>query len=232
MNTKIENISKKIIALLKKTEENGASLEEAKNAMEMANKLMAKYDIAISELKFDEGDFELYEFDYSTKSNKTIFNIGFPISKFCNVLHLTSKTNGIYKLKFYGRKSSNILAKYYFDSLIIQFENSWEKYKSGDEFLRLNKMYHGKTLRLSFETGFVFGIQEKIMELIAEREKMIVHETGLMVVNQYDLVKQDYLSKNKVKTVKPKLKAVVDATYNSGFAKGQKAKINTPIENK
>lgn len=128
---KLNTIRRKIIALLQKTIENGATEAEATTAMEFASRMMNEYGITLDDIKKSESQRESMFDTGSIKTGKQLHPVNLFVSSSIAAYTDTQvwvdrNTN---ELKFFGYTVDVELAKYIHDICKAAVDYEWNKYK-------------------------------------------------------------------------------------------------------
>lgn len=204
---------KRIKALINKTEENGASIEEAKSALEKATKLMKEYFITINEVEDLKDDVVVAEGATIIKIKEDVTSIYPLICDLLDLRHFYNKKT----ITFVGYKTDVKVGIYLYKKIMAGLLCDIDKYKLTADYSHLKQFYHPNTLRRDFITGWVYQIGTKVYELLSERERSIQKQdkTGLVLVKKENVDRK--FSEYKVNTVKNKDRDVF--SYES-FQKG------------
>ena len=213
----------KVVKLLALAENNiyDAEAETAKN---MAAELMAKYDIAIMELKvkpeFVEDVRDLTRRKL-TKHDRMLFN---EISIFNGVAMLTQDTwEGIGKTIFYGRLADIQCNDYIIDAVLSQRVTAWKQHLA--EYKEVNGFRPKSSKKHAWMRGFAFGVREKLNSLNTLKNAKIT-EKGLVPVSVYGQALTDYKTKHKTSSQKSS-----KFTFNpDGYDAGKGVCINKGVE--
>lgn len=135
-----ENVYRKVDGLLNKTIENGASKEEAENALNLAHSLLAKYNLT---LKGEEPD--VYS-EYKTNSKQRFtspFFICIPLATMTQTVVSSSREqSGTLTVRFFGKKYRTDYAVYLMTiiSTIVRVETDFH---NGNKLAFRKAMYVG-----------------------------------------------------------------------------------------
>ena len=161
--------------LLNKNVSNGATEEEAMQALALAKKLMSKYSITMDDLKkqkISSDDFVHGSNKKTVKGNRTnVFEkmVGVAIGKYTDTIPNSYKYNvpGAKNMnsiiKFFGYAVDVQLAIYMLDVCVHAFEVEWSKYKN------VHKCHGNK--KQVFGYAMAHRIMERIMELMIEEQQ-------------------------------------------------------------
>lgn len=191
---------KRIKALINKTEENGASIEEAKSALEKATQLMKEYFITINEVEDLKDDVVVAEGVPLIKIKEDVGSV-YPL--ICDLLDLRHFYNKE-RITFVGYKTDVNVGIYLYRKIMDGLLADIANYKLSEDYNSLKIHYHPNTLRRDFITGWVYKIGTKVYELLSERERSVYQQekTGLVLVKKENVNKK--FSEYKVKNVKNK----------------------------
>ncbi|WP_418360199.1 DUF2786 domain-containing protein [Sphingobacterium detergens] len=173
---------KRIKALISKTEENGASFEEAKSALEKATQLMKEYFVTINDIEDLKDDPIITEATPLIKIKEHVKEILPMICDLLDLQHFYNKEN----LTFVGYQTDVKLGIYLYKKLMNGLLSDLNRYRTSEKYKRLNIHYHHNTLRRDFLTGWVYQIGTKVYELLCERERSINNndKTGIILVKK------------------------------------------------
>jgi len=223
------SIADKIKALLSKTVDNGASEAEAMAAVMMAQKLMDKYQITMSETEVQEEGF-LHESIKITDCYHRWFCHG-TVNAIAELTNTRAIYHGSKSILFYGYGQDVEFASWVYRSLRDLIVKASVQHSNSDPE---NSSY---MLRKSFIFGAASRISSRMYKEVREREAAregFSKSTALVVVDRGTLVD------NKIKEMFPKLgKASHQSSRNlsveafrAGQAKGDNARWDKPIETK
>src|SRR5690606_20093938 len=160
---------KRIKALLSKTEENGASMEEAKSALEKASLLMKEYFITLTDIEDLKDDPIIVESTPIIKIKEDIGQIYPTICKLFDLRHFFNSE----KLTFVVYETDVKIGIYLYEKIVKGLLHDLLQFKKSAKFKKLKLYYHGSSLRRDFITGWICCIQDKVDELYSERESKI-----------------------------------------------------------
>lgn len=212
--SKRERALSRIKALLEKTVENGATLEEAKSSLEMAQKLMRDYFITIHDIEDLERDQSIVAKSVNLpKQKRNISMIYSYLSKLFDCRNFYT----IYAATYVGYSVDVDVCIYMHKKIISGLFNDLEDFKKGERYKYLVLNNHGKTLTTSFVSGWVASICLKLQNLFKDRESRFSEEnvTGL-ILSKKEKVDKEYQGYN-VKTVNKKLVAGSVEAVNTGW---------------
>jgi hypothetical protein len=228
--------AKKILKLALSAEKIG-NIYEAQVAYSKIDTILKEYHMSKEDLILEETLFTKIDIKLNIKKyGKPVIVMANAISRLmgCSLLHVRGKDEII---RIYGKSNDLELFKFLFTSsvdLMLSMERS--EYKKSDKRIK-----PGKFTR-DFVCGFSFGINEKINQIIQEKEDDIKSnsnvvnsenkEYGLVLISKnleakkymMDLHKDDDLSQSKVSNNK-----VDPDVFNGAYNKGLKHNLNKPI---
>ena len=174
-----ENVKRKIVALLEKRVENGATKEEAEAALRKAAELMAEYMIDEKDLQDKQEPF----IKKKTKRRNTKATI--PLAPALEKLFCTQsyfvRANG--EQWFFGRENDVDLAIYFYNVISDAMERETrafrktEVYKAATDFL-----YTRRTVERDFQNGFLIGVYGQVEKLVNENSERTRRATGTDLV--------------------------------------------------
>lgn len=218
-----ERALRRVKALLSKTEENGASIEEAKSAMSKANELMKQYMISIKDVNdIKETDVITRAVDRISIKEDVTDLIGY-ISKLMEVEHFYSRKS----VTFIGFEADVEMAIYLYGKIMNGLIADIERFKKTSEYHYEKNFFHPNTIRRDFISGWVNEIRIESFRLFNERRKHDLH--GLIFVKE-KAIKEEF-EKHNVRVVGPSKK-----TYHSqlsievGSRMGSEFKLNDDLK--
>lgn len=210
-----EDIISKITKLLSKTEQAGATPEEAASAIAMAHKLMAKYGVDMQDLQMEEDEVIEEDMSVGTKSVSTLqASLARSLADHfgCEIyLHTSSRTGQT--IRVVGERDKASIYKATFMFAYNTFKKSWERYmKTLDCDTREKNLLRG-----TFFKGFVDGITN---ELVKQENQF-----GLVVVKSEKV--DEHMSKIQMGGTRHlSYKQIQDATtYLEGYREGSSAQV-------
>ena len=226
-NSERAAMAAKIKALLSKTVENGATEEEAMSAVMMAQRLMDKYQITMTETEVKEEGFE----------KNAIHITGCYQRWFChgivNAIAALTNTKALYHGRktvcFYGYGQDVAFATWVYKSLRDLITKASVDYANANEQLGSNYM-----VRKAFIFGAAARISSRMYKEVREREathQKVSDSRALVVVDRKALVA------HKINEMFPKLgKAASQSSkgfslnaYLDGSKKGDQARWDKPL---
>lgn len=187
VNIEREKAKRKIIALLNKTVDKGATESEAMNAAEKASELMAFYDVECGELEFQEKN--IVKEGVSCKSYARIDFINsaaMGIAKLCQCR--VWKSTGTDKFVYFGFKHDVDIAIAMFSYLEDAAIRALEDFEESATFEgMINSGYSRKSVIISFIKGFDSRIYSRLSEMAKERDKAVILSTGTSLVPMKDV---------------------------------------------
>lgn len=227
--TKRDAIILKIRALLSKTEANGCTEAEALAAAEAVDRLLAEYDLTYTDIKAEVGD-DKYGARRATFAKGTN-RYQPPVASFC-----ASQVAAFFNCKvfsdrdgfivFFGTKDETELAQQLLALLVLTSDTEVARFlKSPDR----PRHIHGRTVRKSFEIGFITRVRERLAELKQARTAATPTGRSLVVVKD-QVVTERYASfcRDKglrLRTTNRKSVATNAASYYAGASAGQRADL-------
>ena len=204
---------------------------EAELALAKANKLMEEHQIGMSEVDLFEDGGSITENDVTIDGvkpyMKNIMVLSNAAAKFYNakaVRMMVGHTPGV-KLRFYGTPTDILAAKETFNYLL----NSWKSISEHDMKIT-GYRGHAKIFKNSHFFGFALAIEERVKELVAQRDINVKAATGRSLVVVKDAALNDYLKNIKMQTVKTAPKRFFRSAYSAGQISGQNIPLSGAIE--
>lgn len=238
-----QKVIEQVLKLLAVADCEGAEEGEKKNAKLMAEKLMLKHDLSVSDVQEEAADFESLEFDTGKINNvKNRYQLANIVAKFNGVYMVRydgwqSKWSGTKKNSKYiytGRKQDIVNTMYMFDILMAQAtaecKVASKKFKA-----KYGRVFNIRE-NLSFYLGFNVGIHEKLDAL----KEVVVNEkqkAGLVPVSVFDQLREqaEKMARDKdpkIKTSKGRGSRINTNVYNDGTTAGQNASLTRGVASK
>lgn len=219
MSTITDKVKSKILALLKKTTDNGCTEAEMNAAIEKANELMKEYCIDPSELKdaiVNETPLKKRVPMYPGFSYHFILN---DISKYFDCKYYI---NGRSEVVFVGYEWDVEMCIYFYQLIFETMKRECSKKRMS--YIRFNTT--------SFKLGFCLTVAEKFNGIVKQRENESSNEFALVLLDKNKLV-DNYLKDSNL-DIKGKKSSFnqskIDAnSYNAGVDAGKKFEINKPL---
>lgn len=218
---------KRIKALLNKTEENGASLEEAKSALEKATILMKEYFITLNDIEDLKDDPIVVESTPIIKIKEDIGQLYPIICKLFDLRHFFSSSS----LTFVGYQTDVKIGIYLYNKIVKGLLKDLDDFKKSDRFSKLKINYHGSTLRRDFISGWIDAIYWKVEALYSERESKInTDNKGGLILLKKDNVDKKF-SEFKVKLARSKsVNVFSSAAFTDGTSSASKFNLQNDLD--
>lgn len=180
--------------LLNKNVQNGATEDEAMQAIALAQKLMSKYSLTMDDLKNDNvsvDDFIWGSMDdrNAPKKGNTFKNlVARPIAMFTDTEVVNMNVaKGKFVVSFFGYRVDVELAVYMHNMCMVAYETEWAKHKS---------LYgQSKGTKKIFGIGMAERIEERIVSMMPPKNKT----TGTdIIVLKNQIVKNMYTEEKKM----------------------------------
>lgn len=227
----MSDISERIIQLRNKVPENGATEGEAMASLAMAERLMEKYGITEEDLRRTEFTRDMAHVKVHQRVKQQ-----HPASKFCGtIIERFCGIRGWWSQReqaanYFGYEGDVLMAEFLHELIRDSMDRGWK------EFLRNNPQAKSNRHReyWSFMLGFGLRINERLEELMAERETYRESTTGTDLVEvKMALVEEGMAAmlpdiRLKQSTSKG-IRADTDALRQGGQA-GDKVNLNRPME--
>lgn len=231
MTTERDNVKKKIIALLAKTQDNGATEFEAMAAAEKAAELMAVYDIEATELDFKSRSCvkrTVTVKKYGTTKVGDFFTT--PIGRLCDCKIWGDPAAGEYV--YFGFEQDADVAAYMYNMISNVILSELERFKSSAmyKYGRENSI-NGRTLT----TSFLYGIEERIGGRIkemadAKKEKVQAATGTALVIVKSERILEEFSDLGiKLSSSSSHRKAGSYAARDAGRAAGNNVNLNSGI---
>ena len=228
-------LSERIRALLSKTEDAGATAEEAAAAAAKAGELMAKHRLSMSDIEFAE---EPVEIDTHWTGRRTH---GAPVTRalggvevYCGVkIWLAKNANRGAGIQIFGMKSDVAMAKWLVAYIADAAERAASEYRKTDDYKRKAiDAADRRSMTRSFKIGFCESVSSRLRMMARERGPDLKTADGTALVPLRDAhVSSAYDAMPDWK--KPRgVARMADAGYGvgAGIAAGQRVSLNRPID--
>jgi hypothetical protein len=180
INIEREKAKRKIIALLNKTVDRGATEEEAMAAAEKAGELMAFYDIESGELEFQEKNIVKEVVTFRSYLQRPYISTS-GIAKLCQCRNWRNTGTDTYT--FFGFKSDVEIAVAMFSYLEDAAYRASRDFRHSAEFTKfVADGYDGKSVVSAFNKGFDSRLYTRLVELAKDRNSRVVLSTGTSLV--------------------------------------------------
>ncbi len=181
-NIEREKAKRKIIALLNKTVERGATEDEAMTAAEKATELMTFYDIESGELEFQEKNIVKVDIPYQSYARREyIQSTSMGIAKLCQTRvwrNPSQRTNTYFGFKHDVEIATAMFA--YLEETMMREVSDFELSIKCAEMVEAG--YNRKSIIMSFIKGFDQRMYARLNEMAKEREQRVVLATGTALV--------------------------------------------------
>lgn len=200
---------------------------EAQNAMLMAQRLMTKYDIEMSEVSSQtkkEEKKEMVDESITNRGRTPAWkaSLAMVIGDNFKCYTYKNKGNGSSSIYFLGMKNDVVLAKEMFDFATIILEKTVKKYLYQEKKIRGDKFY-STGLRNDYILGFISGLRDKFAEQV---EELCLTP---MLAKDKELV-SEFHSRGFSKGVSSSIKRSHDKNaYQSGHKEGKSLNKHTDI---
>lgn len=212
----------KIRALLNKTIENGATEQEAMQAIALAKRMMEKHQVTLDDLKTSGIPKEDLIWGYSS----TPFSVFESFVSKAISIYTGTKTVKVYGsaprrghrrtavISFFGHRVDVELAIFMLNACKVALNTEWDKYASE------NHIHKGRIA--DFASGMAMSIMRKISELVAEEKKNATQDGTALVVLK-DQIVVAALEKSAPNITYSNVKTVVEYKDDNAFRKGVEA---------
>ena len=221
------NLINKILNLLNRTQEKGATKAEAEAALKIAAELMAKYEITELDLKkadrnfFKDGSIKLFRMDITSLFTKLANTFD------CEFYYYSVIKEG----HFFGFEIDVKLCIHFAEMLSSILAAEIRKYKNSDRYKDLVRTYQEKLVVKNFVKGFYLELADKLDEVKRNKEKIILSSgTSLMVIKAQQVKEEFDILHSKIKTVEDKAFVIIKSALLDGTQKANNVQFNNPIE--
>lgn len=215
----------KIKALLQKTEENGASEEEAMSALAIAQKLMEKHGVTLEDIRDRQDQVSDEIGTYTSRRSggnvstfeKVLMGV---ISKYTDTKCYFIARAGRGSVHFFGHRVDTELADYIFLTCISAGKTEWAKYARG--------LPRGN--RAKARVAFLIGFSDRISARLKELKGVTAEATGAdLIVLKNQLVEKKYREGAGGKVKSAKLKYRANNSYSDGYAAGGNVSLGRKV---
>jgi hypothetical protein len=243
LDKKRNNIIQLIMKLKNVSTDKGYTETEMLHALEQIERLMAQYNIELSETEIRENKYNS-DTVYNRKSIPTyisrlhaaiahLFDCqAFFTESFNMVCGKKTKTNTNFNL--FGSDLDVKLAKITFEMVLNNITMLYNQYKKSDEYKKTNKYYHGKLIHNSYMLGIITKISQKVAQIVKERENHYAENNSstALITLKRTLVKEEFKTQiGKLRTHTEPNSAVIEDSYKRGINDGESISFNEAIEN-
>lgn len=218
----LDKVREKIASMLSKTVENGATEDEAINAIKMAKSMMEKHGITLEDIKNRKREkLELAECIVSRGKYKNILDKFLPnvIAEYTNTTAFHIKRNDEVQTRFFGFRVDVELADFIYSTCRTAIEFAWNMHK-----VTLPQGSRAK-LRIPFMSGAVDRLIDRI-------RKLSVTETGTeLIVVKNQLIAAALSEKYKMNEGRtlPREFDFENEAYRNGYIAGDKINFNRSV---
>ena len=230
-----DNILKRIQKLLKMSEDNGASENEAMMAASKVQELLKEHNLSLSDVK-DDSEHEPIDrenFDLGKENWRAWIAQATAKLYFCSMFQSTKYENykRVKKAVFVGRKSNRIVAKSmcdYFEKTVERLADEEFKTVPGSKAV-INKMKHA--FKMGCASRLQSRLQEKYSELVPAYTG-IDNPDGLPILykNEQQAISEWLANQGvRIKTSKSSFSVRDRVAYANGQKKGDGIGLNTQV---
>jgi hypothetical protein len=226
MNKK-QNIIGKVKALLSKTVENGCSEAEALNAAEKVGQLMRDYDLSITEVEFNKGEFVTGEFLTKSSVQGHIHNIVYAIALFTDTKSWFTR-KPVIKYSFFGSESDVRVAEFMCQFFLDTIETEIKLFKKSNTYKEESLTMPGKTLTTSFKHGICSRLGKRLVEMKDASKEKTNNEVGIVLFSKTAIVETKFKQLAlRLKTSTSRTTTGSSSAFASGYVAGGKVSITT-----
>lgn len=169
-DNELSAVKRKIRALLAKTTDAGATESEAMFAMNKVGELLVQYNLSMNEVTLREEPCVTKAFSTGSKQRNVTWNIHSGIAKLLGVkVWFDRRSKGI-DWKFFGLESDVDMAIYLYDFIQKAERTASEAFKKTEIYRSYEG--HRKILTSNFQSGFGLRINDRLIEIAQENEKI------------------------------------------------------------
>ena len=231
-----ETLSKQIRALLAKTVENGCSEAEAMAAAELVGKLMAQYNISMTEVEVANEEYDEVEMESGAKKKTAMIHVVSAIGDFTDTKRWLKEdkgytrkgrvatTNRVYV--FWGTKKDIEIARYLYDLIKEAIRAGYRNYmnertENGEE--------NGAQVKKSFQTAMAIRIAKRLRQMKKDQMAQASTETGIVPIDKLSVIEKKYAEMHQDEEFKPVTVNTGDGlladAYMAGLDAGDKVSI-------
>lgn len=225
----MSKIIDRIIALLNKTVENGATPAEMDSAMAKAHSLMVENFITEADLRTgqDKNEFVFRTIKPYRTNNKISIYYG-SLAQFVDCkMYYTERD-----IRVFGTQSDTELFEYFYNFIIINCMAAKSKYLKNEVSEEHRAKFHGRTIANTFIKGYLLGVSRKLIELYNSRSTQMDARYVVMLVKKSDLVNaafQEATSNIKFRNETTRIQHRSRDIFNDALNEGQKINLSRGI---
>lgn len=241
-NTELASIKNKIKAMSLRTVENGCTEHEAMAAMAMVGRLLAQYNLTMSEIDVREQVCTTVYIPTDRANQHPVSGCLTALSKFLDLkVWISSKREreGSKSVKrvsyaFFGQQQDLDMVQYLYNMIKGAIDNETERFKNSEQY-RYNSTSR-KTLSVSFQRGMVSRIAQRLYQMKKENDADVHQAAGstsrALIVLKGQLVDEEFKKLNmKLKTAYATARTTNANAYYAGQAAGNKVNLSRPLGN-
>ena len=240
--TKRSALLDKISALLAKTQHNGCTEAEALAAAELAQKLMAKYGLSLSELEAIQSPVDACEVDampIGKRRAHEVVHLSNAIAFFTDtrwwynrhgIIHQPNGTLRMHEshgvvLVYFGLSADVQVANYLTNTLRTMLDTEWSAFWRA---LTTSPRPNARTARMSFMRGMIHRLSKRLYEMKHAQRQSVENDCRKIVLAKEQIVEAAY----KATGIRPKAgrssrRGADSASYNAGCAAGERVSISS-----
>jgi hypothetical protein len=240
-NDELAKVKAKIRALAAQTVLNGCYETEALIAAEHVGRLLAQYNLSMSEVDVREEKCVYSVVDLGVKKMGAEFNFTAGIGALCDLKWWTcgrQRYSPGVTLHLYGLEPDVEMAKYLFDVIRAAQKNELNGYRRTSDYHASHHIKRSATH--AFKYGFAVRVYQRLNELKANRIKeqelrakeaptgrSLIVLKGQLVNAEFKLFSQE--KKLKLRTIKQTVRTKSSSAYSAGKSAGEKVNLSRPL---
>lgn len=226
-NLKRDRALRMIKALLNKTEDNGASKEEAEISIQKAHDLMREYYLTLNDIEDLKEQSKIIS--KSVVRYKMLYDDTFFLYQLNQLFDCKGFLNKV-EITFVGYDADVEICIYLYNKIITSMISEINKFKKSHEYSVMKVHYHGRTLVADFVFGFNMSISDKLENLFFERQrKEKNNETGI-ILSKRNNVEEFFNQFNLSKGKRPNLRSPEsDFSFSAGSKAGRDLNLNEDL---
>jgi hypothetical protein len=225
----LENIKNRIRALSEMTVTNGCSEAESLTAINMVGKLLAKYNLSMTECELREELCETSSIHTGSKHSTGIAFAVVGIGEFTDCKVWTSRSSTQVSYNFFGQKSDVEMALYLYRVMVMAMTTELMAFK-------MSSIYNGSKSKRGASSNFLKGMGIRISNRLKEMKNQttfneIDSRGNALMVLKSQLVNQQF-STLDLKLRSNKSILVGNDAFFAGSSAGNRVNISRPIDNR
>lgn len=223
MSDRRDQIAKKIRALLKMTEENGCTKEEALNAAMMAKKLLDEYNFTLDEVELRESPFDKTAVNHTPDLvGDRLWKPAMSIAALTGARHWVARKGSVPCDTFFGYKHEVETATYLLAICERAMRQEWKRLK-GQYGLLTAQRQRGKII--PFLDGMADELRDRIKAMVPPKPT----GTGIMVLHGQLITEEMARRGIKIDNINLRTSRDGESEYGAGRIAGKRVDLNMGI---